>query len=363
MKSTGGSIVVEFKRSLLQSLVLDLSFVSLAEDYEGFDQWVYSTRAAMANDLRQDIDRLLISTFGNKLLLHLAHTAPDSIDNVPGIIRWLGTIDAEWIHDCNVSTLRKLATYAKSNIPEISRDLLDDEVKLRRVLENLQKASIIPDFDLGPLVAALRNAEEMKAQIVYVLTRFWDRHAESEYARCAPLETRSVEHFQRSTFSGTAKAIFADVTGRDYPLEHVPETNQTNRMIFVPSCHCGPYVSVLDLEKDGSTLVISYNCRPTAGIEHQTGLPIEEVFPPLKALSDESRLQILSIVSSQELYAQQIVDRMNLSQSAVSRHLRLMVACGVLRERKHEGMKFYTVNDEILGGLIRHLESLRSTSE
>ena len=71
--SVQGAATVEFRRSLLHSIVLDLSYVSLAEEYEGFDQWVYSTRASMSADLREEIETVF-NPFANTLLLHLLHT-------------------------------------------------------------------------------------------------------------------------------------------------------------------------------------------------------------------------------------------------------------------------------------------------
>ena len=45
-----------------------------------------------------------------------------------------------------------------------------------------------------------------------------------------------------------------------------------------------------------------------------------------------------------ELYAQEIVGRLGIAQSAVSRHLALLERAGVIRVRPHGGMKYYAVN-------------------
>ena len=86
---------------------------------------------------------------------------------------------------------------------------------------------------------------------------------------------------------------------------------------------------------------------------------IQDLFPPLKALADETRLQILSILNGRELYAQEIVDRLDISQSAVSRHLQLMVSGGVLNARKEDSMKYFSVNEEMLSALAGRLKRFR----
>jgi len=78
----------------------------------------------------------------------------------------------------------------------------------------------------------------------------------------------------------------------------------------------------------------------------------------LKALADETRLQIVEMLRGQEMYAQQIVGRLGISQAAVSRHLRLMASAGVLRVRREGGAKFYTVNGDTMTYLAEALREL-----
>ena len=78
-----------------------------------------------------------------------------------------------------------------------------------------------------------------------------------------------------------------------------------------------------------------------------------------KALGDEQRLRILRMLSEQELYAQEIVERTGLHQSVVSRHLAFMKAVGLLNARKHNNMKFYSLNPaarEMLTGTLALFE-------
>ena len=60
-------------------------------------------------------------------------------------------------------------------------------------------------------------------------------------------------------------------------------------------------------------LVVAFNYRTTPARESQ-GTTAVELFPPLKALADESRLHILALLREREMYAQEIVE------STVSRH-------------------------------------------
>jgi DNA-binding transcriptional ArsR family regulator len=99
-------------------------------------------------------------------------------------------------------------------------------------------------------------------------------------------------------------------------------------------------------------LVLFYNCRaaPAPGIDGTS------IYPPLKALADETRLQILGLLHGRELYAQEIVDQLDISQPAVSRHLNLMATAGILKIRREGNAKYYSVDGE---RLLRLAEALR----
>jgi DNA-binding transcriptional ArsR family regulator len=65
----------------------------------------------------------------------------------------------------------------------------------------------------------------------------------------------------------------------------------------------------------------------------------------LSALADDTRLRILELVASAgEQRAQDITARLELSQSASSRHLRQLSATGYLTERRCEGAKCYRLS-------------------
>ena len=76
-----------------------------------------------------------------------------------------------------------------------------------------------------------------------------------------------------------------------------------------------------------------------------------EMLESLRALSDPNRLRIIELLSAGELYAQEIVGRLSIAQSAVSRHLALLERAGVIRVRPHGGMKYYAVNCERMDAL------------
>jgi len=85
-----------------------------------------------------------------------------------------------------------------------------------------------------------------------------------------------------------------------------------------------------------------------------------ELLTHLGTLADDTRLRILELLAHEgELSAQQVIARLEISQSSSSRHLRQLVATGYVAERRQEGAKVYSLNpgrmENMLGDLQRFL--------
>jgi DNA-binding transcriptional ArsR family regulator len=241
----------------------------------------------------------------------------------------------------------------------VDESILADRPRLSELLHATLSPKLEPS-EIERLVGFLMNPEELQAELAVLLVRFWDRHYRIEHARCRPIEERSIEHHQ--DVAGTADPLeaFVAITGRSVPDGLGDRITRAEKLIFIPSCHGGPYASVGTVDDSSNALPVVYNCLSTSSDNRGLGPAIGRLFPPLKALADETRLDILGLLTGRELYAQQIVDQMDVSQSAVSRHLRLMVTSGILRERKQEGMKFYAIDDEAIDRLCNDLDALRT---
>ncbi|WP_455367391.1 ArsR/SmtB family transcription factor [[Eubacterium] cellulosolvens] len=71
-----------------------------------------------------------------------------------------------------------------------------------------------------------------------------------------------------------------------------------------------------------------------------------------KALGDPSRLKILEFLKSGEQCACDIVPTVGFAQPTVSRHLKVLTDCGILRRRKEGNKMLYSVTSQQIYGLI-----------
>ncbi|MGO2101032.1 ArsR/SmtB family transcription factor [Vagococcus salmoninarum] len=80
---------------------------------------------------------------------------------------------------------------------------------------------------------------------------------------------------------------------------------------------------------------------------------IEKVSQLYKALSDPTRIKILTLLSQSELNVSAIVERIGLEQSAVSHQLKLLRLNHLVKARKEGKTVFYSLDDQHVVDILR----------
>lgn len=71
-----------------------------------------------------------------------------------------------------------------------------------------------------------------------------------------------------------------------------------------------------------------------------------EFVPLFKAISDETRLRILEMLSCGELCACDILEEFNITQPTLSYHMKLLTGCGLVNGRRDGAWMRYTLSAE-----------------
>ena len=356
------SLDVSFVDSFAHVITAALGIVAVASKYEGLDQWIYVTFAALSDDLRRDI-QAVFDPIGVPLIFDLLAVEDPGILDFTSFIGWLSVLDDAAVREAVTRILRGLARKSAANGEK--RDIVvptvDDGEGVRDFLRTTgcewAKLARKDKTYFDQLVRLLTDPEQLKSRLVYTATRFWEKAYQKEYEEMRGVIARSIAYHRQARYRGDLGEVYLAVTGKSLSptAERAYAAGGLERLIFVPSCHTGPYVRFVLFDEEGKTLVLIFNARPQSRAEDHPLASVRAAFPPLKALADETRLEILGILIDGELYAQQIVDRLEISQPAVSRHLQLMVAGEILAERKEGGMKFYTLRADTLTELAKRL--------
>jgi DNA-binding transcriptional ArsR family regulator len=198
------------------------------------------------------------------------------------------------------------------------------------------------------VLAVWDRPEELRERILRLIERFYEEHYRHELPkRRAALERSVAAH--RGISRDEAIALIKKLSGRPNTcLDNGICQGNYERLIFAPSLDMGPYMSCAELEGPHTQHSMFYPCEAEFVNPTSHANEIQQYARLYKALADEQRLRILHVLATDgELYAQEIVDRMDLHQSVVSRHLSFLRAVGILQVRKHNNMKYYSLNPEI----------------
>ena len=189
--------------------------------------------------------------------------------------------------------------------------------------------------------ALLNDPPAMQDFIVTHLRGMWDDVLAAEWEHNLPMLQESVAAFQTLDFAEMSCAsAMLRVTGRELSGKCARWQDKANQIVFVPSAHLGPYVGWIG---SGETIRLLFGARiPVGGTTTSPDLSRSELLMRLNALSDETRLRILELLSNGNgLNSQEVMDRLDLSQSAASRHLR-QLADGIYPHTPQSALCFFT---------------------
>ena len=167
------ALQVEFRVSLVKDLVEALSMVMNAPWIEGLDQWVYATHAALPDDLRSEMEVVLLllqKCQGFSLQVcqlpqdHPAHT------DFAAVIDWLDSFGAEDFYEFLGHTFDCFAEHKQEKGDNGPVPDLDD---LASVHAFLAKHNCEETADRS--VHLIQNPAELKTVFISIVTRFWDQ--------------------------------------------------------------------------------------------------------------------------------------------------------------------------------------------
>jgi ArsR family transcriptional regulator len=88
-----------------------------------------------------------------------------------------------------------------------------------------------------------------------------------------------------------------------------------------------------------------------------------EYVPVLKALSDETRLKIVDMLSCGELCACNILENFNITQPTLSYHMKALTDSGIVNGRRQGAWMHYSLNSEKMNEAINFLTEIKSSQQ
>jgi DNA-binding transcriptional ArsR family regulator len=332
-----------------------------APEESGYDRWLVGAWRSLDAGMRHDLQLLLgfsgrLLYFVEELLFAFDALEPDRLDASFDEYRtFLDALpDAEFQRMAARSVVRVYRDRGLNESPPTSDDPSDWRMFLRPALTRA---------NLDEAAALITSPEQLKRRTLALIEGFWRQCYEPEFLRNHADMLRAVRHAQALTHPAV-QVTFSELTGHRLPAEIEAVLGDVELVMYSPSPHLGNFIQYIFYRP---SLILYFNAanvlrgrptppRPARSEDDELGA--DEVLDGLRALSDPSRMRIIEMLRERELYAQEIVARLGISQSAVSRHLGTLESADIVTVRPANGMKYYAIDRARVRALAGHVQAL-----
>lgn len=355
-----GSLVVgqpalrlEIAVSIPLDLVSGLSLLFRAVPGSNLDPWLIEARQRLPQELRDELD-LLHGFSGRRLyypeepVMRFEPLRPDHLDaSFEDLLAFLASTPPEAYVDMVAHALERVHADL-----ELRWTKPTSETEWKAALAPARTTTRIDDA-----MALIADPEGLKRRTIDLYRGVWEHVLRD--ARHGDLPTLREAARRAGTFvdRGFADA-YAALTGQRVPEVLERPSSAFTRVVFCPSAHLGAFVSFIAYEPD---LVVYFDAPTFLGrCQERKATPVSvgsraDLLEVARALADPTRLSMIDLLLEGELYAQEIVGRLGVAQSAISRHLSVLERAGLVTVEGRRGSKYYAVNAERLEAIAATL--------
>ena len=316
-----------------QNALNSLALLSPTTERPGLSPWVHQTRAILSSRGHQ-ANRLVIEGLADVLLGEQEwNSFPDYVDHLanmePAVLRdhLLGGLVDIHMRRRDIGP----ATAASQGM-----ELLADTQRFVDAMRSGQPAQAASAELLAELHALLRDPLELQDLLVSNLRSMWEEYLAPEWERTRPiLEALLPELKRRLDPTLPAPDLALRFLPKETRFAGAPADRYVRQTVFVLSPHM---ISSARSVVRGATRWIFFGLPPLPELLRASPIGQAELLARLRALADETNLQILALAAEQEdLSAQEVMARLELSQPNASRHLKQLSSTGYLLERRKGG--------------------------
>ena len=241
-------------------------------------------------------------------------------------------------------------------------DLFDDPTYRQQVLD-----VAAPDRRMAELAQALfDDPMAIRDRYVRVLRRYWEEAFHDEWERILPRIEAEVTAGAHAFVTGGASRLVHELLPEatwdgatnsitiEKPWSDVCEVAERGRLLLVPTVYGWPRVLVE--EAPPWPLMIIF---PLRDMRHPAMPQASdaEVIDGFRAIGDETRLQIARLVAEHPRSTSELAALLSLSDSAISRHLKILQAAGLVDSQRDGYFVLYRLDPTRLDTLGRALHS------
>ena len=281
--------------------------------------WANETRPIMGSGFMQKLETLLEPFSEGSAYFELAVNYDDHHD-VPGFIEYVRKMDDEHF---SFYMLGRLFT-----LEEIAATKMEPEALSRLV-------KVLESDDHYQCYGAFADWTDKIGELKRDITDLWEWYWQDYFAGYVPqLYSRweaSLHEKERFFAREGGEALYEQVTGRSELPPQLPVDRPYEKIEFVP-IYLHPKRTFLFYGY--GHIAVLYNSQHSEARTAEIEQAKENALVTLRALSDETRLNVLQLIAREErkINGKRIAEKLDMSPSAVSRHLAQLKEAGLIVE-------------------------------
>ncbi|CEI83599.1 hypothetical protein J18TS1_04570 [Oceanobacillus oncorhynchi subsp. incaldanensis] len=331
------------------------------------NRWIRSLSDNLSDNANNDL-KLLRTVFAHGVILrdfYIQKTADLTMD-WDAFIDWWKQLEESDMMELLIYGIRETMDYYYKYLPRIPvveeamREVYLDERQLQDP-DNRKKAvkAVLLSWSV-PIEKVENNAadydslSDIKESIIRLIRAFWAAGLKKQWEekqKMLAAWVRQQESLLSKSYRTNGEAIFA-ITGLYPDTAELENINRAEMITFVPVCNMERLLSFIQFDKH---VYLMFDPQiETAGNKEK----LADYYTAFEGLGDRTRLQIIDLLAeNKEMFAQQIIQQLNLKQSTVSRHLNQLLQSGLVMVHQEGNTKYFSLNRDELKKVAESLHS------
>ena len=344
----GDDVRIGFACSPALEAILSLSVLIKPKHHPLHHDWARQTRRRLPREMKQGL-----ADFRFRHMDHIpAGLVPPAGSATLDFAADMERIRALPLDEQSCSILRNLTgappeTWCALDDPSIREQLLERAAEfgtptVRLVNLGLDRPEVLVDTFLGMV--------ELYWNVVF--GEWWDEFGPRlEEARADG--ARALERGELWALLGSMHPrIAVDASQREFRIRRAHERSITltpgAEVTFVPSGFLWPHLGLVNDTPEAVAVLYPATFASYEAAPNPSG---ESLLPLLRALGDRTRLEVLKLVAERPRSTQELATLIGLSDPAVSKHLRVLAASGVVESRRDGYYRLYSLSRERIAPL------------
>lgn len=332
----------EFRTSPVYELILSIR--TLVKPPRLLESWVTSAKAALAPDVLAELVDLYQNYSDGGVYFEFPVDYADHND-VPGFFAYMRNLsEADFMH-----------YYVGRIVP---REEMPGLLRQPKVVDTL-RARLLAfsdhyDWYTQNLDVVLKDITAFKTRLVAAWAVYWEMFLRHELPVLEPLWTAGLIEKQTLLAREGGRVFLEKVVGKAHMPHELPAGTPYTSITVIPVCWLPSHIYQFF---GYGNVTILFNPQYTEAHHEEVKHAKAEAIAILKALDDETRLKILRLIAQHgsRMHGKTIAERLEISASAVSRHLGLLKEGNLIAEDPRKNAITYRFQKETLTGLVDKL--------